>query len=325
MSNKSKYILLAILIPVLVVLILICTHVICIFHEWLPATCEMPESCQYCDAMQGEPLGHRWEDATCETAKTCTVCADTEGKPLGHDWVDATCLKAKECRNCGETEGEPAGHEWKDATCEEPKTCASCGETEGEALGHREGEYELVSSDPNSGVYSVAKKCNICNKILDTQEKSYKSYVDGKRLIITPKDFVSRLNRALLTIASFEYHAVLEVDVDRVVCKITSEDDDVLALVQFIAEGADEVVKNENATNLAGFLVGWYDNDCIADILMGTLYACNPNLTNTKELKEVALEVIEEGSNEEPFEYNGIKYLFVISGDSIILVAMVSK
>lgn len=32
----------------------------CSVHDWIPATCEKPETCSACGASRGEPLGHQW-------------------------------------------------------------------------------------------------------------------------------------------------------------------------------------------------------------------------------------------------------------------------
>jgi len=53
-------------------------------HQWQPATCTKPETCQVCGNTRGEAKGHSWKEATCTEPKTCTVCKVTEGSPLGH-------------------------------------------------------------------------------------------------------------------------------------------------------------------------------------------------------------------------------------------------
>lgn len=84
----------------------------CCSHEFAPADCEHPETCQKCGETQGEPLGHDWLDATCEAAQTCTRCGKTQGEPLGHDWLDATCETAQTCARCAAIQGEPLGHDF---------------------------------------------------------------------------------------------------------------------------------------------------------------------------------------------------------------------
>ena len=105
-------------------------------HNWAPATCEAPATCQNCGLTEGEALGHDWLDATCTAPKTCANCGLTEGETLPHNWQDATCTAPKTCADCGVTEGEMLPHNWQDATCTTPKTCADCGVTEGETLPH---------------------------------------------------------------------------------------------------------------------------------------------------------------------------------------------
>ncbi len=76
-------------------------------HDFKPATCTSPKTCDLCGETEGEALGHTWVDADCDTPKTCSVCSETEGEALGHTWVDATTEAPKTCESCGETEGDP--------------------------------------------------------------------------------------------------------------------------------------------------------------------------------------------------------------------------
>ena len=123
-------------------------------HKWKEATCTEPQTCMICGKTEGEPLGHSWLDPTCVAPKTCMICGETEGKPLGHKWEPATCQAPMTCSVCGETKGEPGEHQWLDATCEEPRTCELCGETEGEALGHT--WVAATCTEP--------KTCEVCGK-----------------------------------------------------------------------------------------------------------------------------------------------------------------
>lgn len=101
----------------------------CCSHEFAPADCEHPETCQKCGEVQGESLGHNWLDATCETAKTCTRCGKTQGEPLGHDWLDATCDTPLTCTRCAVTQGESLGHDfgsWTFTDTTMTHTCQRC-------------------------------------------------------------------------------------------------------------------------------------------------------------------------------------------------------
>ena len=106
----------------------------CLKHNWAPATCTEPETCEKCGKTRGEALGHDWQEACCTEPETCVRCGETRGEALGHEWQDASCTEPETCTRCGETRGEALGHEWKEATFFEPKTCQRCGEAEGEAL-----------------------------------------------------------------------------------------------------------------------------------------------------------------------------------------------
>ena len=87
-KKKSKAPLIIALSAVAVVAalaVLVLTHVICIFHDYAPATCLAPETCTYCGATQGIALGHTngdWkvkEAATLmeegEEALHCSMCS----------------------------------------------------------------------------------------------------------------------------------------------------------------------------------------------------------------------------------------------------------
>ena len=62
-------------------------------HQWQPATCTKPETCQVCGNTREEAKGHSWKEATCTEPKTCTVCKVTEGSPLGHSWGEWKLVK----------------------------------------------------------------------------------------------------------------------------------------------------------------------------------------------------------------------------------------
>lgn len=101
----------------------------CCSHEFAPADCEHPETCQKCGEVQGEALGHDWLDATCEAAQTCIRCGKTLGNPLSHDWLDATCDIPQTCARCAATQGEPLGHDfgsWTFTDTTMTHTCRRC-------------------------------------------------------------------------------------------------------------------------------------------------------------------------------------------------------
>ena len=53
-------------------------------HEWTPATCTEPQTCEKCGMVEGEALGHSWTEATCTEPETCQLCGETKGEALGH-------------------------------------------------------------------------------------------------------------------------------------------------------------------------------------------------------------------------------------------------
>ena len=54
-------------------------------HDWVEASCELPEHCSKCEKNKGEALGHDWKEATCTVAQSCRTCLAVKGTPLGHE------------------------------------------------------------------------------------------------------------------------------------------------------------------------------------------------------------------------------------------------
>lgn len=81
-------------------------------HDWVPATCQAPQTCALCDKTEGTPLTHIWEEATCAAPETCRTCKETRGSALEHspgNWktsstntVAATVTSKKYCSVCNE-------------------------------------------------------------------------------------------------------------------------------------------------------------------------------------------------------------------------------
>ena len=314
MSNKTKIILLAVLIPILVVLVLIGTHVVCIFHEWMPATCMVPETCKFCDAVQGDALGHKWVEAACETAKTCEVCGEVEGQALGHDWAEATCLTAKTCNTCGKTEGEPAGHQWQDATCTEPKTCSGCGETEGEALGHVEGEPTRWSEYPVEGYYCMKTECSVCGCILNIDKVNYISFVSGDHFYITPKQLMERCNNEIKALNNSEYTAGYKMIDGKLTGLIWNGNGQAVFAFTFV--GTDiELIDDENATNMRGVvgLASDGDTTAVAYTILAMIRAADPRVSLT-QARNVGDEIVNAAKKEDGYTYYGIKYILGSDG-----------
>lgn len=120
-------------------------------HDWEPADCNTPKTCEECGKTKGDALGHEWEDATCTTPKICTYCGKTRGSATGHSWTPATCYSPSTCMICGEI-GNTVPHDWVEATCSDPKTCRNCYATEGDVLDH-DWIYDTASN---------TKYCTMC-------------------------------------------------------------------------------------------------------------------------------------------------------------------
>lgn len=195
-SNKSRKIIIAVVACIsLVIGVLFGTHIICINHNWQPATCLDPEVCSKCHRTQGEALGHDWMNATCTEPETCSACSETQGVALGHMWLEATCTAPETCIVCSETQGVALGHEWFEATCTIPETCLVCGETQGVAPGHKwleatctkpetcsvcsetqgypldhvEGDWVTITEATLNKSGTATKSCTACGEIIDTK------------------------------------------------------------------------------------------------------------------------------------------------------------
>jgi len=117
-------------------------------HEWTPATCTEPQTCEKCGMVEGEALGHSWTEATCTEPETCQLCGETKGEALGHisgpelfRQVFLTPYMAEIMTSNG-IDQTPLGSILADAaerapepTCTTPGRCDRCGE-EIPALGH---------------------------------------------------------------------------------------------------------------------------------------------------------------------------------------------
>lgn len=55
---------------------------------------------------------HNWVDATCTVPETCSICGKTRAPALEHDMADATCTEPSKCKRegCGYTEDDAKGH-----------------------------------------------------------------------------------------------------------------------------------------------------------------------------------------------------------------------
>lgn len=116
-------------------------------HEWSPASCAAPKTCNLCGETEGSPLSHQWSSGSCEDPRICSLCGENEGEALGHSWDRATCESPKTCEICGTTEGEALGHNWT-MTGENELSCDVCG-------GTTEPKYAAITFDDGpSGEYT---------------------------------------------------------------------------------------------------------------------------------------------------------------------------
>ena len=152
---------------------------------------------------------HQWIDATCNQPMTCSLCGASEGEPLVHIWTEATCTASRMCTLCSATEGDPLGHSWTDATCIAPRTCTLCAATEGNPLPHTPGETE-ISADYVRAVQIETQACIDCGTVLSTNETTV-SLVDGDYFLLSPEEFVERLNYIYTQSGMTDWSAKLEL------------------------------------------------------------------------------------------------------------------
>ena len=113
-------------------------------HSWSEATCDLPSTCEKCDATNGSALGHT-EKTVPGYAATCTTSGLTDGKvcdacgyvilkqsvipSLGHTpGAEATCTEDQVCTKCDKVLVEKHHTPGSEATCTEDQVCTKCDE-----------------------------------------------------------------------------------------------------------------------------------------------------------------------------------------------------
>ena len=125
-----------------------------------------------------------------------------------HEWTDANCTAPRTCSLCSATEGDALGHSWQDATCTAPRTCALCAATEGDVLPHTPGDV-VTETDFIRAVTTETQSCTICNTVLSMQENVI-SLVEGDYFLLSPEEFVARLNHIYASIGKTDWAVKLE-------------------------------------------------------------------------------------------------------------------
>lgn len=220
-NNKIKWLYLGIAMAVMAVaLFLIFRH----RHQFMPATCTMPEICE-CGEARGTALGHSWVDATCEENQYCSECGEIGDKKLGHDYTAATCTQPKTCTRCGRTVGETLGHKFEDESCTEDSACLRCGKVQ-KALGHDFADANCIEPE-------ICTRCGIS---------------EGEAL---GHDFAQgKCSRCGLDLGSLEAISQIKglkakCESDMKACIVnTDEDENPYDVVYDYGEAYDELVKN---------------------------------------------------------------------------------
>lgn len=258
---------------------------------------------------------HEWQDATCTSPNTCLKCGETEGEPLGHAWKAATCTEPETCVRCGETRGIAKGHEWKDATCTEPKTCKVCGETEGDTLGHKEGDWEVTEVDMVKATEVLKKYCTVCGEQLDRKKRDMDSLHDTYHFLMTPKEFVSRLDNKLQSIADSNLRAFTGSSGDNFGCAIVDgKTTEKVGVFLFVGDGESIYESQKNTVCFDGSFGSIQGSDSIALTILAIVETCDPSLSFS-EAKDLGVSILRQGE----VTKNGITYLFSYADDGAMI------
>lgn len=230
-----------------------------------------------------------------------------------HEWVEATCTKPATCSLCEKTKGEPLGHSWKEATCTTKKTCESCGETEGELLDHTPGEWSSYTDYVEAENISE-QRCTICEQLIDSKSTEITKLYSKKSFLLSPVDFIDRLDNKLDSLADNSLSAFGASTEDSYGCLIYSGTTKVGTLV---FSNESKVISPDSKDN-PGFsvLLGSVDDtDNIVRVFVSLIEACDPTL-DLEEAKDIATKAIYSNS----YTKNGITYVYNESaGDSAYL------
>ena len=183
-------------------------HIICLRHDFSPATCTKAKVCKLCEKTEGSSLGHDWLDATCTDPQTCGRCGKTRASALGHQWADASCTQSKTCQTCALTEGAPLGHNWKASSCTEDQVCLTCSAVGEPAAGHISGDW-VTSKEPTlmeSG--QNTRSCQVCGEILETLP------TDKKEPVINDYNFNFKDEEFIAYVNSFDEVMISPTPID---------------------------------------------------------------------------------------------------------------
>ena len=241
-----------------------------------------------------------------------------------HEWVAATCTTPETCSKCGKTQGEALGHSWMDATCTTPKTCSICGATDGKALGHQDGEWVAESTDLIAATITSKKYCTVCGKEIDSQTTSMDTLCESGHFLLSPFEFIKRLDEKLASIDNVNLDAYSGSSVDgSYACGVYSGDDRV-GVILFAAPDKDPAtITNADKFTESCFasLLGTIDNSRqFAATLLAIVLTCDPSLSFS-EAKEVTLSALNDGS----VTKNGITYITEFSNNNKIFAITIDN
>lgn len=254
----------------------------------------------------------KWFIATVTSAILWLVCILI---PIcDHEWIEATCTAPKTCSLCNKTEGNVLEHNWVEATCVTSKNCTLCGLTEGEALGHTPGDWKLSGTNFVSATVTSKKYCSVCEDEVDRQTVSLKALHDGEKFLMSPKDFVERLQDKLNGISGNNVNVITgSIDDNSLVCGFSVDNKKVGAFL-FI-DGENTITTSQKYDSCFNKLLGTVDDaDNFTRVLLALIETCDPTLS-FYEAKDIGEDVLVNGE----VTKNGITYVCAIASDGAIL------
>lgn len=269
-------------------------------HEWLPATCDAPQSCKLCGETEGEALQHQWNPSTCEDREKCALCGEVRGEALRHSWEDASCLL--------------------------PEKCSVCGEERGEALGHSEGEAEYSNLDIDAATGDYVIYCEVCGKLMESASGALKALHNGQEFICTTLELYERLLN-MHKYENYDLGGFGDTDEEDGLYAIIYWDTDFVSRMVFKkADGSSAAPEDTFSTIYLN--LGW--NEGLLETLednqhyihsVPLMVACDPTLTHDEALE---LYTALMGDDELALSHNGLSYMLYYDEDTETLTMSVT-
>ena len=205
-------------------------------------------------------------------------------------------------------------HDWIPATCTVPATCSKCEKTEGEALGHVEGDWVVKGVDYVNAKVKSVKYCETCDEVLDEKTAPLDKLYFGDEFMITPADFVERLDNTLNGISGHSVVARSGSTGGQFACGLLDEGEKVGVLLFANGDGDGSIKTSQKNEACFGKILGSADKDSAVPALLGLVLACDPSLSF-----EDGKEVAEDALTYESTTKNGLTYIAMYASDGWII------